>query len=85
MDVTVNGERRSVRDGMTAAELLHSLSLEPERVVVELNLTVLKRAQLALTTLKSEDTVEIVHFVGGGSSETNGECGIRSEDCGVTG
>ena len=67
MDVMVNGERRSVRDGMTAAELLGSLNLQPERVVVELNLTVLKRAQLASTGLKSGDTVEIVHFVGGGS------------------
>ena len=67
MDLMVNGERRSVRDGMTAAGLLTSLKLQPERVVVELNLTVLKRAQLASTALKSGDTVEIVQFVGGGS------------------
>ena len=78
MDLMVNGERRSVRDGMTAAGLLTSLKLQPERVVVELNLTVLKRAQLASTVLKSGDTVEIVHFVGGGSHRARGYAWPRS-------
>lgn len=67
MDVTVNGEARRVPDGTTAAGLLQQLDIRPERVVVEVNLTILKRDQLASTTLKPGDRIEIVHFVGGGS------------------
>ena len=66
MELTVNGERRQVADGTTAAGLLEQLHVAPERVVVELNLTILKRHQLATTALKPGDQVEIVQFVGGG-------------------
>lgn len=67
MQVTVNGVPRGLPDGMTAAGLLASLGIAPERVVVELNLTILKRAQLPSVPLKAGDQVEIVHFVGGGA------------------
>ena len=67
MDITVNGEKRQVPDGTTAAKLLELLQIAPERVVVEINVKILKRAELAGTLLTSGDTVEIVRFVGGGS------------------
>ena len=67
MQVTVNGEPRELADGTTAAQLLELLKVAPERVVVELNLAILKRAQLGTTVFKEGDQVEIVHFVGGGS------------------
>ncbi len=67
MDLQVNGEPQRVPDGTTAAGLLQQLGIRPERVVVELNLTILKRDQLTLTMLAPGDRVEIVHFVGGGS------------------
>ena len=67
MDVMVNGERQAVPDGTTVAQLLGLLKVAPERVVVEINLTILKRADHVGTILKSGDHVEIVHFVGGGS------------------
>ena len=53
-------------EGATALDLLKQLGTEPERVVVEVNLTILKRAQLPDTLLQEGDQVEIVHFVGGG-------------------
>jgi thiazole synthase len=65
--ITVNGEPRDVPEGTTAAGLLEELRLAPERVVVEVNLTILKRAQLPETVLQEGDQVEIVHFVGGGA------------------
>ncbi len=67
MEIHLNGERRPAADGLTVARLLEELAVQPERVVVEVNLTVLKRAQHATTALKDGDRVEIVHFVGGGS------------------
>ena len=68
MRVTVNGEPREMSDGTTVSRLLETLTVHPERVVVELNLTILKRAQLAGAVLREGDQVEIVHFVGGGST-----------------
>ena len=66
MELVVNGEQRQVADGTTAAGLLEQLGIEPGRVVVEVNLTILKRHQLPATALKAGDRIEIVQFVGGG-------------------
>lgn len=66
MDIMVNGAKKEVQESTTALQLLESLKIAPERVVMELNMTILKRAQLAGTVLQPGDKVEIVHFVGGG-------------------
>jgi len=66
MDVTVNGERRKCPEGTTVSQLLEQLRIAPERVVVEINLTILKRAQHATTVLRQDDQVEIVQLIGGG-------------------
>ena len=71
MDVMVNGERQAVPDGTTIAQLLGLLKVAPERVVVEVNLTILKRADHIATALKPGDHVEIVHFVGGGAVDAS--------------
>jgi thiamine biosynthesis protein ThiS len=68
MELVINGERREMPDGLTAAQLLEQLQVAPEGVVVEVNLTILKRARLPGAVLKEGDRVEIVRFVGGGSS-----------------
>ena len=67
MELVVNGEYKQVGDGLTVEQLLQQLGVEPERVVVEVNLTILKRAQHPQTILKDGDQVEIVQFVGGGA------------------
>ena len=66
MDVIINGERQTLPGGLTAAQLLERLRVAPERVVVELNLKILKRAELPGLLLKEGDQVEIVQMVGGG-------------------
>ena len=63
----MNGKPMQLSEGATAVELLNQLGVEPERVVVEVNLNIVKRAQLDSTVLQAGDQVEIVHFVGGGS------------------
>ena len=68
MDIVVNGEPRELPDGSTVAQLLEQLQVRPERVVVEVNLTILKRAQHPQTLLRAGDQVEIVQFVGGGGA-----------------
>ena len=66
MDLMVNGEPRALADGLTVAQLLEQLAISPQRVVVEVNLDILKRAEHPARVLQPGDRVEIVHFVGGG-------------------
>jgi thiazole synthase len=64
--ITVNGEPRRVPGPATVADLLRHLQLDPRTVVVELNRSIIRRPQLDETKLAQGDTVELVHFVGGG-------------------
>lgn len=65
--LTVNGARRSATAGWSVADLLASLELDARAVVIERNGTILRdRAALANIGLAQDDTIEIVHFVGGG-------------------
>ena len=67
MELTVNGSTRQVPDGATAEQLLEQLSVRKELVVVEINLTIIKRQHLGATVLKPGDQIEIVQLVGGGA------------------
>lgn len=65
--ITVNGDSRDVPAGWTVASLLSSLELDPRLVVVERNRDILRdRDAFARIELARGDTIEIVHFVGGG-------------------
>ena len=66
LDITVNGEPRSVPAPATLHDLLRHLGLDPRTVVVEHNEAIVRRLQLGETPLADGDRVEIVHFVGGG-------------------
>lgn len=72
MQIRVNGQEQELPDGLSVTQLLQQLKIQPERVVVELNLAILKRAQHPETALKTGDQVEIVQFVGGGSRDWRG-------------
>ena len=66
MRVELNGEPKELDEGTTLSSLVELLSLAPERVAVELNRDVVRRADWPATRLSDGDRVEIVHFVGGG-------------------
>lgn len=65
--LAVNGAERRVPEGWTVADLLASLELDARTVVIERNGTILRdRSSFASIVLASDDSIEIVHFVGGG-------------------
>lgn len=66
LGIRVNGEHRRVNGGISVFELLNELGLDPHRVAVERNLSVLPRALIRDTEVEDGDDYEIVHFVGGG-------------------
>lgn len=64
--VRLNGKLRDVGGGHTVRSLLESLELHPGMVVVELNREILRRDAYADVGVEEGDTIELVHFVGGG-------------------
>ena len=66
MQVTVNDEPTRLSEGATVADLVATLGLGPRRVAVEVNREIVVRATYASTVLHDGDTIEIIHFVGGG-------------------
>ena len=66
MKVTVNGKAHELAGGATVFELVESLGLDPDAIVVERNATVLERERYDDTRLADGDTLELVRFVGGG-------------------
>ena len=66
MRVTINGERRDVPDEINLEELILELKFAPERLAVERNREVVRRADWPRTVLAEDDRIEIIHFVGGG-------------------
>jgi len=66
MRLIINGEDLEVSKSGTLQELLGELRIKPERVAVEVNLSIIKKADYDSCRLKDGDRIEIVNFVGGG-------------------
>lgn len=66
LTLTLNGEARGFEGPLTVAALLTELGLDLRKVAVERNLEIVPRSTYAEVWLASGDTLEIVHFIGGG-------------------
>ena len=64
--IVVNGEPREAPAGATIEDFLRAHELDPDLVVVERNGRIVPRRDVATTALEAGDSLEIVHFVGGG-------------------
>lgn len=67
MKLTVNGKEIEFNTELTVSELLVEQNVKmPDMVSVEVNGQILKRSEFESTTLKDDDTVEFLYFMGGG-------------------
>ena len=66
MKLQINGESNQFDPPLTLSGLLDQLKLKADRVAVELNRSIVPRDQWVKTSLADGDSLEIVHFVGGG-------------------
>ncbi len=64
--ITVNGEARALDGPMTVADLLAAIGLDGRKVAVERNEAIVPRSAYEATRLEPGDSLEIVHFIGGG-------------------
>ena len=68
LKITLNGKETDVAEGSALGDLIKSLGLNPQRLAIELNRRIVRRADWHSTAISEGDKVEIVHFVGGGES-----------------
>lgn len=66
LEITVNGEARTIPSGTTVAQLLAELGVMSRHCAVEVNLELVPRAQQAAHELAAGDQLEVVTLVGGG-------------------
>ena len=66
MVIILNGEERTVADGISAAALVEELGLAGRRIAMEVNREIVPRSTFDEHPLNDGDKVEIVHAIGGG-------------------
>jgi len=65
MELTINGEQREFREGLSVSGLVEQLTMTAGRIAVQLNHEIIQREEWPRTILTTGDRPEIVHFVGG--------------------
>jgi sulfur carrier protein len=73
MTLQINGQTRSFSEPVpsTLDQVLLQLGMKADRVAVERNGEIVPRTQWSETAVQSGDRIEVVHFVGGGSSASS--------------
>ena len=67
MNITVAGEKKEVKEGLTVAELIVAENVEtPQYVTVSVNEEFVEADAFDKTALKEGDVVEFLYFMGGG-------------------
>lgn len=67
MNIILNGQNKKIDDNTNIEKLLIILELDNKRLAVEVNQTIIPRAEFDTFTLSELDKVEIVQAIGGGS------------------
>lgn len=64
--LTINGDSHNCENKTTLKQLLISMDIDPTKVAVERNLEIVPKSQFDRQNIENNDTLEIVHFIGGG-------------------
>jgi sulfur carrier protein len=66
MEIQINGEMRHWDASVTVLDLVEALGIRSESVVVERNLRIVPRGEMAREMIQDGDSIEIIRLVGGG-------------------
>ncbi|MBF0121983.1 MAG: sulfur carrier protein ThiS [Candidatus Omnitrophica bacterium] len=66
MNITLNGQPRTIPGRMFLRDLVTQFSKTPEVVIAEVNGAIIPKEDWASTQMNPEDRIELVAFVGGG-------------------
>jgi sulfur carrier protein len=66
MLLTLNGKQESIDRPLSLDALVAAKGLCPDKIVVEHNFRIISKEDWSKITLKNQDMIEIISFVGGG-------------------
>ena len=64
--IRVNGKVHSLNDNSKISDLVKKLKIPMKKVAIELNQEIIDKKRINKISLKKNDKIEIVHFIGGG-------------------
>jgi len=64
--IKINGKINKIDDKTRLSDLIKNLKVPLKKVAIELNREIVDKKKLNKINLRSNDKIEIVHFIGGG-------------------
>ncbi len=64
--VTINGQKRDIKEGSTIADILRELKVEDKVMAAAVNMQIVKKEQWQSFRPKEGDKIEFLGFTGGG-------------------
>ena len=64
--IKLNGKFIKIQDKTTLQNLIKKLKVPIKKVAIELNQIIVNKKSLGKIKIKSNDKIEVVHFIGGG-------------------
>ena len=64
--IKVNGKLKSISENWKILDLVKHLNIPIKKVAIELNQEIIDKKNISKISLKKNDKIEIVHFIGGG-------------------
>ena len=64
--IKVNGIFKFIPENYKISDLAKDLKIPVKKVAIELNQEIIDKKKISKITLKKDDKMEIVHFIGGG-------------------
>ncbi len=55
-----------IKQKASVQDLIQALKVPPKKIAIEMNREILDKKKLKKKMLKNNDSIEIVHFIGGG-------------------
>ena len=66
INIKLNGKKTIVDDQISLNKILKNFNIPTNRVAIELNKEIVNKKKLSSIKIKNNDSIEIVHFIGGG-------------------
>ena len=64
--IKVNGKLKIISDNLKISDLVKDLKIPLKKVAIELNQEIIEKKNIGKISIKKNDKIEIVHFIGGG-------------------
>ncbi len=64
--IRINGKIKTVKENLNLLNIIKNFKIPLKKVAIELNQEIVDKKKLNKIKLKTNDKIEIVHFIGGG-------------------